>query len=87
MIHSLCLSHEHNLELLAIWIVVDVLSESLVNGVIFDGDVDGDARFQVDDVLSELVDLLLSVAHFRLLFFHLLEHLKLDVLGLVKLFF
>ena len=51
LIHALGFSHEHNLELLTIRIVVDILSKSLVDDVVLDRDVDSDARFQVNNVL------------------------------------
>jgi len=43
LVDALLLSHKHNLELLAVRVVVDVLGEALVNLVVFDGDVDRDS--------------------------------------------
>ena len=43
LVSALGLAHEHDLELLTVRVVVDVLRKFLVDGVIFDRDVDGDA--------------------------------------------
>jgi hypothetical protein len=51
LVDAVRLAHEHDLQLLTVGEVVDVLSEALVNGVAPDRDVHSDARLQVDDVL------------------------------------
>ena len=57
LVDALSLSHEHDLQLLPVREVVDVLSQTLVNGISFDRDVDSDARLKVDDVLLQGLDL------------------------------
>jgi len=53
LVDALGFTHEHDLELLAVGVVVDVLSKALVNSIVLHGDVDGNARLKVDDVLLE----------------------------------
>ena len=61
LVHTLAFTHEHDLELLPVWVVVDVLSKLLVDSVVLDRDVDCDARLQIDDVLAELLDLVVGL--------------------------
>jgi len=61
LIDTITLSHKHDLKLLSIGEVVDILSKSFVDGVALDRDVDGDAGLQVDDVLLQSLNLELSV--------------------------
>ena len=42
LVDALGLSHEHNLELLAVGIVVDILSQLLVDSIVLNGNVDSD---------------------------------------------
>ena len=79
------LTHEHDLEFLAVRVVVDVLSQLLVDRIVLDRDVDSDTRLKVDDVLTQLLDLVVGLFDFGFVVFHLLEHLKLGVLRLVVL--
>ena len=60
LVDTIGLSHEHDLQLLSVGEVVDVLSKSNINSVSLNWDVDGDAGLQVDDVLLEGVNLELS---------------------------
>ena len=80
LIRALSLTHKHDLELLPIGVVVDVLSELLVNSVVLHWNVDGDARLQIDDVLAQRLN-------FALIVLHLLEHLELRGLRLVVFVF
>ena len=57
LVDTIGLSHEHNLELLSVGEVVDVLGKSNINLISLNGDVDGDSGLEVDDVLLEGVDL------------------------------
>ena len=58
LVDSLRLTHEHDLELLPVWVVVDVLSQLLVDHIVFDRDVNSDTRFKVDDILAQLLNLI-----------------------------
>ena len=62
LIDSLTLAHEHNLELLAIWVVVDVLSHFLIERTVFDWNVNRDPCLQVNDVGFECFNFELSIA-------------------------
>ena len=77
LINAVRLAHEHNLQLLPVGVVVDVLSELLVDRVILHGNVDRDTRLEIDDVLSQRLN-------FALVVFHLLKHLELRRLRLVE---
>lgn len=44
LINAFRLAHEHNLELLAVRVVIDVLGNTLIDLVVLNGDVDSDAR-------------------------------------------
>ena len=48
---ALGLAHEHDFKFLTIWVVVNVLGQSLVDGIAFDWDVDCDSRLQINNVL------------------------------------
>ena len=50
LVDALRLAHEHNLQLLAVGVVVDVLGKLQVDRVRLDRDVDGDALLKVNDV-------------------------------------
>ena len=52
LIDTFGLTHEHNLELLTVRVIVYVLGKLLVNRIVFDGDVNRYARLQVNDVLT-----------------------------------
>ena len=53
LVDTLRLTHEHDLELLAIGVVVDVLRQLLVDDIALHWDVDCDARLEVNDVLAQ----------------------------------
>ena len=57
LVNALTLAHEHNLQLLALWVVVDVLSNLLVDLIVLYRDVHRDSRLQVDDVVLQILDL------------------------------
>jgi len=73
LVDTLAFTHEHDLQPVPVWVVVDVLSDLLVNLVILDWDVDSDARLQVDDVVAENLNLAL---HFFNRAFRLGQQLK-----------
>ena len=62
LVDALRLSHEHDLQLLAIRVVVDILRKVSVDRVSLDRDVDSDARLHVQDVLLESLNLDLEPA-------------------------
>ena len=57
LVDTLALTHKHNLQLLALGVVVDVLSDLLVNLVVLDGDVDRDPRLEINDVVLQVLNL------------------------------
>ena len=63
LVNTLRLTHEHDLQLLSVGVVVDVLGKRLVDGVALDGNVDGNSRLQVDDVGLEGLHLSFEVSH------------------------
>ncbi len=50
LVDTLLFSHEHDLQFLAVGVVVDVLGQLFVDGAILCRNVDSDACFQVDNV-------------------------------------
>ena len=84
LVHSLRLTHEHDLELLSVGVVVDVLSQLLVKCIVLDWDIHGDASLQIDDVLAQLFDLVVGLIKLPLVLLHLLEHVQLHGLRLVE---
>jgi len=79
LVHAVALTHEHDLQLLSVRVVVDVLSKLLVNRIVLNRDVHGDARLEIDDVLTQSLNFVLA-------FLHLLKHFELGGLRLVELF-
>lgn len=75
LVDTLGFTHKHDLQLRAVGIIVYVLCESMVDRVVLDGDVDGDAALQVDDVLLEDLD-------FDLCVFETLQQLQGDLVAL-----
>lgn len=61
LVNTLGLAHKHDLKLLAVRVIVDVLSDFLVNLVALDWDVDGDTRLQVNDVVAKNFNLLVGL--------------------------
>lgn len=57
LVNALGLTHEHDLEFGALWVVIYVLSKLLVDRVVLDGNVDCYAGLEVDDVGAQGVDL------------------------------
>jgi len=85
VVNTLGFTHKHNLQLLAVRVVVDVLSNLFVDLVIFDGDVNRDSRLQVDDVVAENLNFLLHVIAVTLGSSQVLEQVQLVDLRLVEL--
>jgi len=88
LVDTLALTHEHNFQVLAIGVVVDVLSDALVDHVVLDGNVDGDSSLQVDNVVAVSLDLgshgFNLSQHVLILLFELLHLLQeLEVLSLL----
>ena len=79
MVDAFLLAHEHDLQLLTVWVVVDILGKFLVNGVPFNGNVDRNSRLEVNNVLSQSFNFLLVVLqllqHVNLILFRLVETL------------
>ena len=61
LVNTLGLAHKHDLKLLAVRVIVDVLSDFLVNLVALDWDVDGDTRLQVNDIVAKNFNLLVGL--------------------------
>ena len=59
-VNSFRLAHEHNFELLTIWIVVDILSQFFINLISFCRDVDCNPSFKINDICFESIYLLLT---------------------------
>lgn len=60
LVDAITFSHEHDLQLGSFRIVVDILSQFLINSVIFDRNVNRNPLFEFHDVLFECLDLLFS---------------------------
>ena len=80
IVYARIFSHKEDFQLLRSWMVVDEVSEPLVDFVVAHWDVHADPRLQVNDVLLEAVDL-----HLRVL--ELLEELEADFVAFVYFFF
>jgi len=61
LVNTLGLAHKHDLKLLAVRVIVDVLSDFLVNLVALDWDVDGDTRLQVNNIVAKNFNLLVGL--------------------------
>ena len=79
LVDALGFAHKHYLELGPLRIIVDKLSELLVDLVIFDRDVDGDPMLQVVHILFEGV-------YFHLGVLELFEKIQRRLIGLVYFF-
>lgn len=77
LVDTLRLAHKHDLELLAVWVVVDVLSKLLVDRVVLDWNVDSNTRLQVNNVLTQSLD-------FSFVSLQLFKHFKVVLLRLVE---
>jgi hypothetical protein len=66
LVDTVTLTHEHNLQLLAIWEVIDVFSQLAVDCVSLQWNVNSDASLKIDDVLLEGCDFLQSCLKFKL---------------------
>jgi len=84
LVDALALAHEHNLELLAIGVVVNVLGQLLVDGVALDGDVHSDARLEVNDVLLQSLGLVVLLVDFELSILELLQQVQRCALRFVE---
>ena len=54
LVGALALAHEHQLQFIAIRIVVDELRNATIDSIFFDWDIDGYTGFQIDDVVFEV---------------------------------
>ena len=61
MVDSIALSHEHDLQTLSLWVVVDELSQTTINRVFLDWDVDSNSLLEFDDVVLQSFILAFSV--------------------------
>jgi len=87
LVNTIALTHEHNLQLLAVREVVNVLCKAFVNGVALDWDVDSNARLQVNDVLLKGLNLHHGGFQVEFTFLQRLEDHDLLFLGLHELSF
>ena len=87
MIDSLRLAHEHNFELLTVWVVIDVLRKFLISRISLHRNVNGYAGFQIDDILLERVDLVIAILDLVFSILQLLQHVKLRGLRVVEFLF
>ena len=79
-IHTCRLSHEHDFQLGAIRIVIDILCKFLIDITVFYRNVYYDATLQLNDVALESFDLQFSIAKW-------LQQIKRRLVGLIKLAF
>ena len=61
LVHTRALPHEHNLQPVPIWVVVDELGHLHVHRIVFDWNVYRDAGLQFNDVVLECVALELEI--------------------------
>lgn len=87
LVNALRLTHEHDLELLAVRVVIDVLRDLFVDLVVLHRNVHGDARLQIDDVVAQHFNLSLQVVHIALSLLQLLNQVKRRALRLVEFVF
>jgi hypothetical protein len=80
LIDAFCFSHEHDLELGPLRVVVDELGEFLIRGIFLDWDIDGDSLFQIDDILFQSFN-------FNFGIFQLFQKLKRCLVGFVNFLF
>ena len=59
LVDTLSLAHKHNFKFLTVGVVVDILGDALIDRIVLDGDVDGDPRLQVDNVIPQSFNLIL----------------------------
>jgi len=85
LVDTLTLTHEHDLQLLAVGVVVDVLSNALVDLVVLDWNVHSNTRFQVNDVVTQDIDLGLQVVNATLSLLQLLDQVQRRTLSLIEL--
>ena len=76
LVDTLGFSHEHDLQLLTVGVVVDVLGDTLVNRIVLDGNVNCDTGLQVDDVVSKSFDFLNVLLARSLSFFELSQEFE-----------
>ena len=75
LIDTLRLTDEHNLELVSIGIVVDKVSQSTVNSIVFDWDVYSDFGFQIHAIDLKSLDLVSLITNLG-------QELQADLVGL-----
>ena len=80
LINSFTFSHEHDLELGALWIIVNEFCKFTINTVFLNRNVHCNSLLKINNILLKSVDLNLCI-------FELLEELKWSFVGFVNLFF
>ena len=61
LIDTFTFSHEHYLQLVSLWIVVNILGKFLVNEVFLDRNIDSNSLLKLNNVLLESFNLSLSI--------------------------
>ena len=82
LVDTLLLSHEHDLQLITVRVVVDVLCQLLVDHIALLWDVYSDTCLKIDNVLTKLLTLTLQAFDIRLVVLHLTKHVQLLLLWL-----
>ena len=54
-VSSITLTHEHNLQLVSVWVVIDELSHLMVDLIALDWHIDSYSSLEIDDVVSKCV--------------------------------
>lgn len=80
LINSFAFSHEHDLKLASLWVVVDKLSKFLIHWIVLNWDVNCNSLFELNDVVLECFYLDLGV-------FQLLQQFKGCLIGFVCFLF
>ena len=80
LVDTLLLSHEHDLQLITVRVVVDVLCQLLVDHVALLWDVYSDTCLQIDNVLTKLLTLTLQAFNICHIVLHLTKHVQLLLL-------
>ena len=54
-VSSITLTHEHNLQLVSVWVVIDELSHLVVDLITLDWHIDSNSCLKIDNVVSKRV--------------------------------
>jgi hypothetical protein len=76
LINSFTFTHEHNFQLLTIWVVVDILCNSFINWIILHWYVYCNSWLEVNNIVSQSIDLFCMKGTCLLIFFQLFEKFK-----------